>query len=170
GNGRHRQGWQWNDSWNRSSRLDFSIGKGAGAGRRDSVGTAEKLCAGFKDVMHPPHGPHALSKVGIEMAMEDGISNRLVPVAAAVVIDLQRVGHARTDHLAIEIASILVVGCMQPLVGMLVMDVSQECTRMQNTELNMIVQITVVDVGRIIGIENDFSLGSPQRRAWSSAG
>src|SRR5262249_60233494 len=54
-------------------------------------------------IVHTPHGQHSRRKVRVEVAVENRITNRFVPVATTVVDHLQRVARTRTDHLAVEI-------------------------------------------------------------------
>ena len=59
---------------------------------------------------------------------------------------LKREGRARTQHLAVEIGAVVVVGTMDPLVRMLVVHVRQNRARVQYAEDYVIVQIAVIDV------------------------
>jgi hypothetical protein len=83
-----------------------------------------KVVPGFKRVVRAPHGPHARGEVRIEVAVKDRIADDFVAVAAAVESHLQRVTRARADHLAIEIGAFVAVRRLQPLVRVLVMNVS----------------------------------------------
>ena len=103
--------------------------------------------------MRPPHRPHARGEMRIEVAVKDRVANDLVAIAAAVVDHLQCVAGAGADHLTIEIACLIAVGRLQPLVGMLMMHVSHIPATVKNSELDVIVDVAVIDVRRIVGEE-----------------
>ena len=43
------------------------------------------------------------------MAVKDRIADSLVAIASTVVINLQRKGRSRTDHLTIEVRAVVVI-------------------------------------------------------------
>ena len=53
----------------------------------------------LEDVVRAPEFPHALREVRVEVAVEDGVAHRLVPVARAAVRDLGRERVARPERL-----------------------------------------------------------------------
>src|SRR5215510_13634561 len=100
--------------------------------------------------MRPPHRPHARGEMRIEVAVKNRVADDLVAIAAAVVDHLQRVAGAGADHLTIEIGPLVAIGRLKPLVGMLMMYVSYIPAAVKNSELDVIVDIAVVDVRRIV--------------------
>src|SRR5258708_3136750 len=115
--------------------------------------------------MYGPKAPHAGRKMRIEMAVEDRVANCLVAVAAPIVIDLERKGRTGTDHLAVEIGAVVVVGTVQPLVRMLMMHVRQVRSGMEYSEDDVIVKIAVIDVGWIVGVVRSSRFRHRVRRA-----
>ena len=77
------------------------------------------------------------------MAVKDRVANHFVAIAAAVIDHLQRVAGAGANHLTIEIASLIAVGRLKPLVCMLMMHVSHIPATVKNSELDVIVDVAV---------------------------
>ncbi len=73
---RHR-----NNSGDRRAVGDFTVRQCTRARSRATIGTYQG--SRFEDIVDPPQAPHPLGKVRIEMAMENGVSRRLVAVAAS---------------------------------------------------------------------------------------
>src|SRR5260370_495041 len=115
-----------------------------------ALGVDEVRC--FKYIVRPPHGPHAGREVWIEVAMENRVAHHLVPVAASVVDHLKRVAGSGTNHLTVEIAGLVTVGRLQPLMRMLVMYVRDVPATVKNSKLHVIVDVAVIDVGWIIRV------------------
>src|SRR5467141_4607136 len=103
--------------------------------------------------MRAPHGPHARCEVWIEVAVEDRVAYHFVAIATAVVNHLQGVARSRTDHLTVEVTALIAIRRLQPLMRVLVMNVGHTGATVKNPELQMIVDVAVVDVGRIVGKE-----------------
>ena len=103
------------------------------------------------------------------MTVEDRVACGFVAVTAAVVGDLVGVGTARAERLRIEVVGIVVIGGEQPLVGMQVKEVVFGAD-MGITDLDMIVQVAVEDVGWIVGIEGFGRLDSRDQLAAGISG
>lgn len=106
--------------------------------------------AGLEHVMDTPVRPHALREVGIIMAVIDGVARGTVAVTGPAKCDLVGIGAARTDALRIDIARIVIIRIVQPLMVVQVEDVMLLGTRMQVPELHEIADVGMSDVGRII--------------------
>jgi hypothetical protein len=104
--------------------------------------------------MRAPQAPHSLAKVRVKMAVEDGIAHRLVAIAAAVVGHFQCEGGAGANGLAVIVAAVIVVWRVHPLMCVLVMDVMFIHPAMQNAELGVVRNVTVINVGRIVRIKH----------------
>src|SRR4051794_33917306 len=92
-------------------------------------------------------------------------------VAAAVEGHLQRVARARTDHLAVQMRTLIAVRGHQPLVRVLVIYVSGNSTAMLNSELGVIVDVAVTDVRRLVRVgfyQQSAPVGGPvnRKRHW----
>ena len=87
------------------------------------------------------------------MAVEDRIANHLVAIATAVVNHFEGIAGARTDHLAVQVAALVAVGRLQPLMRVLMMDVryAERAAAMKNSELDVIVDVAVVNIRRVVG-------------------
>src|SRR5205807_8149969 len=86
----------------------------------------------LEHVVYAPHGPHTGGKVRIKVAMENRVAHRLIAVAAAVIDHLERERGAGAQELTVQIAAVLAVRRMQPLVRVLVMDVRKFASRVQD--------------------------------------
>src|SRR5260370_8248762 len=125
---------QRHDRGNRGAGLDFAVRQRARSGDGHSV---RELRSALKHIMRAPHRPHARGKVRIEVAMENRVAYDFVSIAAAVVSHLERVARARTNHLTIEIAALVALGRLQPLVRVLGMHVSHPGPPMKSSELHL---------------------------------
>ncbi len=135
---------------------DLAIGQSPRPGYRRAVDGLVQHCPPFKGVVGAPHFPHALGKVGVKVAVEDGISDSFVAVARAAISDLVGVGGAWPDGLAIQVVGLRVVGGPQPLVGVQVENVVFFRPGVQVAEDDPVVHVAVVDVGGVIR-EKDFA-------------
>ncbi len=106
-----------------------------------------KTGAFLEHVMHPPHGPHALGEVRVEVAMVDGIARHPVAVARTAVGDFVGVADPRANALGIDVVGIVVIGVEQPLVAMQVEDVLFMAV-VGVAELGEVTDVAVVHVGR----------------------
>src|SRR5215467_5774528 len=89
----------------------------------------------------------------IEMAMENRIAYSLVKIAAAVVHHLQGVACARADHLAVQVARVIAVGRLQPLLSVLMVYVRDVGSAMQYPEDHMVIDVAVIYVRGIIRVK-----------------
>ena len=161
---RHRQRRQRHNRRRRCSGGHFTVRQGARSGdclsayvfAVDDGSVRIHEGPGFKNIVRAPHRPHAGGKVRIEVAVEDRIADHLVAIATAVVNHLQGVAGARTDHLAIEIAALIAIGRLEPLMRVLMMNVShaQRAAAVKNSELHMIVDVAVVNVRWVVRKES----------------
>ncbi|MNM15728.1 hypothetical protein D3C81_259550 [compost metagenome] len=159
---RHGLAWQWNDGGNRCTGDDFAVRQGpsprrwlaAAQGKRLTVVTIGTLRrdlqtgALFEHVMHPPHAPHALGKVRIEVAVIDGVACYAVAVTRATVGDLVGITDTRANALGINVVRVVVIGVEQPLVSVQVKDVLLVAV-VGVAKLDEVANVTVVDVGRL---------------------
>src|SRR5271170_6342292 len=139
----HRLGGQGDDGGYRCSRGYLSVRQSPRAGIRDT--TTIQLGARLERVMNAPKRPHALREMRVEMAVENRISRGQVPVATAAVCDFQRVRRARDDHLTIQVLAIIVVRRMQPLMGMLMVNMGL-CGCVVNSEFDVVPEIAVIHI------------------------
>ncbi|MCY1281966.1 hypothetical protein D9M70_307880 [compost metagenome] len=102
----------------------------------------------LEDVVDPPHVPHALGEVRIEVAVVDGVAGYAVAVAGTAVGDLVGVGATRADGLGVHVVGVVVVGVEQPLVRMQVEDVVFVAL-VGVVDLDEVTDVAVVDVGRL---------------------
>ncbi|MCY1400244.1 hypothetical protein D9M71_153200 [compost metagenome] len=102
----------------------------------------------FEHIVYPPHGPHALGEVRIEVAVVDGIAGYPVAVARTAVGDFIGVAGTRADALGIHVVGVVVIGVEQPLVAVQVKDVLF-VTVVAVTEFDEVTDVTVVDVRRL---------------------
>ena len=93
----------------------------ARSGRWTSVGVKLRACFGIRHGCAT--GSTSLSKMRVEVAMEDGIAYCLVAVPAAVVGHFQREGSAGANGLAVIVAGVIAVRRVHPLMRVLVMNV-----------------------------------------------
>ncbi|MNO79846.1 hypothetical protein D3C76_710300 [compost metagenome] len=107
-----------------------------------------ELGAFFEHVVHPPHGPHALGEVRVEVAVVDGIARHAVAVARTAVGDFIGVADPRSDTLGIDVVGVVVVGVEQPLMPVQVEDVLFMAV-VGVAELDEVTDIAVADVGRL---------------------
>src|SRR6185295_20247879 len=97
----HRDCRNRNESRNRCTRGDFSIGQFA---RRCCWSTIRvELCSRFENVVDSKEFPHALCKVRIEVAMENRVAGSFVSIAATAVCDLGSERITRPLRLTIKI-------------------------------------------------------------------
>ena len=85
--------------------------------------------------------------------MEDGVADGQVFVAAAAIDHFERIGGTGADHLAVAISADAAFRRVQPLMRMLVVNMRDVGSGMQDAEPHMIAQIAVIDIRRIVGIE-----------------
>ncbi|MNP31555.1 hypothetical protein D3C76_1246800 [compost metagenome] len=111
-----------------------------------------KLGAFFEHIVHPPHGPHALGEVRVEVAVIDRIARYPVAVARTAVGDFIGVAGTRADALGVYIIGIVIVGIEQPLMPVQVEDVLLMAV-VGVAELDEVTDVAVVDVGRLGRIE-----------------
>ena len=102
----------------------------------------------FKDVMDPPHAPHALGKVRVEVAVINRIARYPVTVARTAVGDFIGVAGARPDALGVHVVGVVVVGVEQPLMPVQVEDVLLMAV-VGVAEFDEVADVAVVDVGRL---------------------
>ena len=128
----------------RSALRNLAVGQSARTVDRTAI--AVELRAFFEDIVRAPHFPHALREVRVEVAVEDRVARGLVAVARAAVRDLGSKRVARSHCLAIEIARVVAVRRIQPLVRVQVVDVVLFRTCMDHPHLHVVVEIAVVNV------------------------
>ncbi|MNX53456.1 hypothetical protein D3C86_841520 [compost metagenome] len=163
---RHGFAWQWNDCRDWRTGNDFAIGQGPCVRRRftaaqgirftvEAVGALLrhfKFGAFFKHVVHPPHGPHALGKVRVEVAVINRIARDPVTVARTTVGDFIGVAGARPDALGIDVVGVVVIGVEQPLMAVQVEDVVF-VTVVRVAEFDEVTDVAVSDVRRLRRIQ-----------------
>lgn len=64
----------------------------------------------FEHIVHPPHRPHALGEVRVEVAVIDRIAGHPIAVAGAAVGDFVGIAGAWADALGIDVIGVVVVG------------------------------------------------------------
>lgn len=106
----------------------------------------------FEHIVHPPHGPHALSEVWIEMAVIDRITSHAVAVARTTVGDFIGITGARADALGVDVIGVVVVGVEQPLMAVQVEDVLLVAI-VGVAEFDEVTDVAVVDVRRLRRIQ-----------------
>ncbi|MNZ14520.1 hypothetical protein D3C78_314460 [compost metagenome] len=158
---RHGLAWQRYDGRDGCTGDDLTVRQGPGArgrlaaaqGERHAVKTALALARHFQagafleHIVDPPHAPHALGKVRVEVAMVDSVAGHAVAVARAAVGDFVGVADTRADALGIDIVGVVVIGVEQPLVTVQVEDMLLVAV-MGVAELDHVADVAVVDVGR----------------------
>ncbi|MND98394.1 hypothetical protein D3C80_907430 [compost metagenome] len=182
---RHGFARQRHDGRDRRTGNDFAIRQCPGAssrlaaaqGKRGAVETILALPAHFQPgaffehIVHPPHGPHALGEVRVEVAVVDGIARHAVAVARTTVGNLVGVADTRADALGVDVVGVVVVGVEQPLVAMQVEDVLLMAI-VGVAELGEIANVAVVHVGRLGRVQRHTGLyphGAGGRRlAWAN--
>ena len=98
-------------------------------------------------IVNPPHGPHALGEVRVEVTVVNRIAGRTVAVSRAAVGDFIGVARPRAYALGILVVGVVVIGVEQPLVAvqvehmLFVADVGV-------AEFDEIADVAVADVGR----------------------
>src|SRR6476646_59212 len=166
---RHRCHWDSrhrNQSYDWRTNFDFAVRIGTRTGSRPPIDV--QLRSRFKDIVRAPQTPHALGKMRIEVAMEDGIAHNLIAIATTVVGHFQRKGGAGANRLAVVVTGIVTISRVHPLVRVLVMDVVFLDSAVQNAELGMVADIAVINVRRIIRIKCFCGLGALDNVAWAS--
>ena len=96
--------------------------------------------------------------------MENRVAHRLITVAAAVVDHLECERGTRAQELAVQIAGVLAVRRMQPLVRVLMMDVREFASGVQDAKDDVVVEIAVIDVRWVVGKVRCRGLAALQRR------
>ena len=119
----------------------------------------------LEHVVVPPVLPHPLGEMGVEVAVEDRVPGRLVPVPRSAEVDLVGVPRARADPLGVEVVRVVVVCVEEPLVVVEMEDVLL-FPRVEVAEHHPVVHVAVVDVRRVIRVKGEFGLraGRPGRR------
>src|SRR6185369_4558365 len=98
---RHCECRQWDKRRRRCAGENLTVRQSARAWNGNPIRIQQ--CSRLKHVVRAPQLPHALCKVRIEVAMEDGIANDLVSVAGAAINDFGRKCVAWSKRLTIEI-------------------------------------------------------------------
>lgn len=106
----------------------------------------------FEHIVYPPHGPHALGEMRVEVAVVDGIAGHPVAVARTTVGDLVGVADTGADTLGIDVVRVVVIGVEQPLVAVQVEDVLLMPV-VGVAELGEVADVAVVHVGRFRGVQ-----------------
>ncbi|MNF44700.1 hypothetical protein D3C84_258150 [compost metagenome] len=176
---RHGLAWQWHYRRNRRTGDDLAIGQGPCTLGRLATAQGERggmeavlallgnLQAGalLEHIVHPPHGPHALGKVRVEVAVVDRIAGYPVAVARTAVGDFIGVARTRTDALGIHIVGVIVIGVEQPLVAVQVEDVLLVAV-VAVAELDEVPDIAVVDVRRLGRVQRHRRLDPDRVGRW----
>ena len=129
----------------------FGIRQGAAEGM--GAGVEDTGRAVLKHVVHAPELPHALREVRVQVAMEDAVARGQVAVAGATEGDFIRKTGPWGDGLRIEVGAAGLAGVHHPLVGVQVEHVRFLGARVQVAEAHRVVQVRMVDVGRIVRVE-----------------
>ncbi|MNP93237.1 hypothetical protein D3C85_57580 [compost metagenome] len=157
---------QRHDGRNRRTGDYFTIGQGPCTRRRFAAAQGKRFAviaigallrniessALFEDIVHPPHGPHALSEVWIEMAVIDRIAGHAVAVARTTVGDFIGVTGAWANALRVDVVGVVVVGVEQPLMAVQVEDVLLMAI-VGIAEFDEVTDVAVVDVRRLRRIQ-----------------
>ena len=161
GHRRHGFAGQRHNGRDRRAGNDFTVRQGACTRCRFAAAQGERFAviavftllrnfqasAFFEDVVHAPHGPHALGKMRVEVAVIDRITGYPIAIARTAVGDFIGVTGARADALGVDVIGVVVIGIEQPLMAMQVEDVLF-VTVMGVAEFDEVTDVAVVDVGR----------------------